>query len=233
MERENASWIHRGSNTRVIHWPVDLIDAKHKHHSRKELRNRIGAGKDDKVLVSLGRLHKIKRPIETIRSFCNATMNNKNVHLIMVGMEHGVTIEECKAVAQSLGRKETVHVVGPLFGKDKNDILLGADGYISLSLKENFGHTAAESLSAGIPVILSPGNNLSSELKEWNCGWFMKSDDLSEVELSIRDWIDVPSRDLEEMGLRGRKFIEETCSFDVFRNSLIKLRDDAVRMREY
>lgn len=230
QERNKASWLYSGPNTRVIHWPVELIDLEGKEAARAKVRQRINAKPEAKVLLFLGRMHPMKRPLETIAAFCAA--RDQTAHLILIGPEDGVTVADCNRIAVEHGMEKQIHALGAVYGKDKETFLLGSDGYISLSKRENFNHTAGESLAAGIPVILSPGNDLAPELKPYACGWFLGSDDLCEASQAILQWSSTETESLLAMGMRGREFIAKECSFEGFRRALVELRDEAYLFRQ-
>jgi glycosyltransferase involved in cell wall biosynthesis len=225
QERNKASWLYSGPNTRVVHWPVDLIDLSGKEAARAEVRSRIGAKPDAKVLLFLGRMHPMKRPLETVEAFCLAA--NPDSHLVLIGPEDGVSMQACHVLALKAGMAGQVHAIGPVYGDDKETYLLGADAYVSLSSRENFNHTAAEALAAGVPVLLSPGNDLAPELKPYRCGWFLEGESEEEAVLAIKTCLPTSNEILKEMGTRGREFIAKECSFTGFRESLIRLRDEA------
>ena len=226
-EKEKAEWVHRGDNRRVVHWPVDLMATTRRQEARQATRSRIGAKETDKVLVFLGRLHPMKRPLETIEAFCR--LRARGTHLVMMGMENGIRLDQCRELADQHGMSDRVHVLGPVFGEEKNEILLGGDGYISLSIRENFGYTAAESLSAGLPVILSPGNDLGKDLQPRGCGWFLADDRMDTAVSAIAEWSESSTESLLAMGKRGRSFIAEECSFERFQKTLVSLRVEAIQ----
>ena len=228
-EREKAKWFYSGANTRVVHWPVALIDMDARAAARAGLRERLSIPQDVRVLLFFGRLHSMKKPLETIDAVARAGCGN--LHLVMVGPEDDCTAADCREKAERAGVSDRVHVLGPVYGAEKENILLGADAYISLSIRENFGHTAAESLAAGVPVILSPGNDLSPELEPYECGWFLKTEELDEAALAIQGFAESDSAILAAMGARGREFIEKECSFEKFSTTLRSLRDEAIRAK--
>ena len=121
-----------------------------------------------------------------------------------------------------------MHVTGPLYSEEKTRALLGADAFISLSHRENFGHTAAESLAAATPVILSPGNDLGSELKPYQCGLFIDDDEMASAAQAIREFAAIEVSELVAMGDRGRGFVSEKLSFELFRSRLQALAKEAV-----
>ncbi|MDC0613344.1 glycosyltransferase [Akkermansiaceae bacterium] len=225
-EREKAKWFYDGANTCVIHWPVELMDLTATESSKAELRSRIKVPPETRVFLCLGRLHSGKRVFETIKSFSMA--NTAGAHLVVVGPDGDITVDECREFARQQGVSDRVHLVGPAYGTEKEMYLLGSDVYISLSMKENFGHTAAESLSAGCPVVLSPGNDLSEELRPYQCGRFLDDDGLSIASKAISEMAQLTNLELELMGRRGRDFAEEYLSLSLFKEKLTRLAEESV-----
>ena len=55
------------SSIRIISWACELPDQGKIKHRRETLRDQLGFRATDRVLVFFGRIHSMKRPIETIR----------------------------------------------------------------------------------------------------------------------------------------------------------------------
>ena len=226
QERDKAKWFYDGSNSRVIHWPVELIDTEGKAAARDSLHQICNIPREDRVLLYIGRIHSMKNPLKTIEAL--AESSEKHVHLLVVGPDGDVSGEDCARKARECGIIDQVHVTGPLYSEEKTRALLGADAFISLSHRENFGHTAAESLAAATPVILSPGNDLGSELKPYQCGLFIDDDEMASAAQAIREFAAIEVSELVAMGDRGRGFVAEKLSFELFRSRLQALVGEAV-----
>lgn len=162
-EREKASAIVQHDRTEVIKWPLDDLDFIARDQGlRLKTREQLGIHPKATCFLYLGRLASMKRPLETIEAF--ARSSRSDAHLIVAGNEYDVTMAECRKKAIENLVEDRVHVIGPVFGKRKSEVLNSADVYISLSHRENFNFTAAEALAAGLPLILSSGNDLGPEL---------------------------------------------------------------------
>ncbi len=201
----------------ILPWPLEKADFRTRDAERREaVRRKFGIPEGALCLLFLGRLHPMKRPLETITAIRQS--GAQNVHLIVIGNPFGISSADCVSHAARLGLADRVHVVGPVFGEDKHGFLDAADAFISLSHRENFNFAAAECMAAGLPVILSPGNDLSSDLAELGCGWLLPRDDLAAS--AIADAAATPRVQLKIMGDRGRQWAEETLGFDVFKSRL-------------
>lgn len=202
----------------IIPWPVDLVDVDRQEERRVEIRKQLGIPEEDLVLIYFGRLHHMKRPLETIRALGTASL--PSVHLIIVGNEQTVSLHDCDTVSRACRISDRVHLVGPVYGGAKYDYLHASDAYISLSHRENFNHTAAESLAAGIPVILSPGNDLHSEICDVNCSWAVEGDEVEDGARAIDDFAACSRGELRAMGMRGREWVGRELSFESFSSKL-------------
>ena len=163
-ERDKARPLVGHDRAELIHWPLSSEDLRSRDASaRAAMRAQLGIPEDAVCFLYLGRLSPMKRPVETITAFARAGL--ADAHLIVVGNDFGVTADDCRAAAAARGVAGRVHVTGPLYGPAKRAVLDAADVYLSLSHRENFNFTAAEALAAGLPLILSPGNDLARDLR--------------------------------------------------------------------
>ena len=208
-------------NYEVIPWPVELVEFKSRAYRREQIRKKLGIPQDAKVLLYFGRLHKMKQPLKTIRAF--AAGGNEKMHLLVVGNEYGISLTQCYHTAKDLGVHKRVHLVGPVYGENKYDYLFASDVYISLSHRENFNYTAGESMSAGLPLILSHGNDLQPEIQFSDCSWGLPDDRLKTAVDAIEAINSLSFEDLEKMGARGRYWVDQNLRFNHFAERLQKV----------
>jgi len=217
-ERQKA-WRGIGSDkSSVISWPVEGGRTE-KSPDRAEVRKQLGITENEKMLLFLGRLDSMKRPLETIEAFAQAAQTN--LHLVMVGPEFQYSVDELRRATTRLGARN-VHVLGPVFGDAKWGFYNAADGYISLSLRENFGYSAAEALHAGLPLILSPGNDLGHELDGEGCSWQLMTNKREDAVRAIQAFGQAKPETLRQMGERGKRWVIANTSIECFRS---KVRD--------
>jgi glycosyltransferase involved in cell wall biosynthesis len=231
LEKSQASissaWISSGilaDRAVVVHWPVPLPSLDDRAAARARFRLRHGIPEASRILLFVGRLHAVKRPIETLRAFCAAAQ--ENCHLVMVGMDGDLTHAVVRAAIPA-GWQERVHLVGQLAGDDVTEAMFASDGFISLSFQENFGYAAAEAVAAGLPVILSPGHDLAYEMPmregRFACGWLLGDDSHATAVAAIREWATGSDTTLAAMGGTGRAWAGDILSFERFRDTLTGL----------
>ena len=211
--------------TVVVHWPVDLPRLDGQVAARAAFRQQHGIPEAARLLLFVGRLHAVKRPVETVRAFCEATAADslEHCHLAIVGMDGDLTQADILAAIPPACR-DRVHVIGPLAGDDLAAALLASDGFVSLSFQENFGYAAAEAVAYGLPVILSPGHDLAHEMPaldgRFACGWLLGDDAQATAVAAIREFAKASDATLAAAGATGRSWAAETLAFERFRERL-------------
>lgn len=226
-ERDKAASQFELPGSEVIPWPVELVDVSSRQEHRQSIRRQLGIPPAARALIFFGRLHSMKRPLETIRAI--AAVDDPNIHLVVVGNDQDVSLQDCRQVAEELRIADRVHLVGPVYGDAKYHYLFAADAYVSLSWRENFNHTAAESLSAGLPVILSPGNDLQGDIAHADCSWGIKDNEPASAAAAISDFCNTSASELEAMGRRGREWVQANLDFDLFSKRLNAVAERIVR----
>jgi glycosyltransferase involved in cell wall biosynthesis len=221
-------WV-RGGQATVVHWPVDIPSLSGRDETRSRFRTTLGIPADAPLLLFVGRLHPVKRPIETIRCFCLAETGA--AHLVMVCGE-GELDRRRIAAAIPPDHAGRIHLVGPFAGSELAAAYLASDGFVSLSYQENFGYAAAEATAYGLPVILSPGHDLAQDMPRTTagglaCGWLLPDDSAAAAVEAIAAWSATASgrgpKPLATVGSTGRSWASDTLSFERFRATLRSL----------
>jgi glycosyltransferase involved in cell wall biosynthesis len=201
----------------ILPWPLDDSDFRGRDDtSRERVRKSLGIPEDAVVFLYFGRLHPMKRPLETITAF--ATGAPPTARLLMVGNECGVTVADCRAEAVKHRVPKRVHVIGPAYGGERAGYIDAADIYVSLSHRENFNFTAAEAIAIGLPVMLSPGNDIGPELRAVDCGWLMDSDDTGAATMAAVGGLSPV--EIAAKGQRGRAWARAHLRYEAFAGRL-------------
>jgi glycosyltransferase involved in cell wall biosynthesis len=137
-------------------------------------RSTFGIDKNEKVVLFLGRIHKIKGLDHLAKAFSTLLLNIKTVRLVVVGPDDGY-LEEFKHLIRKLGIQDKVVIVGPLYGEKKLEAYVDADVYVLPSRYEIFGLTALESIACETPVVMSENCGLADYIKNL-VGLVVKSD---------------------------------------------------------
>jgi glycosyltransferase involved in cell wall biosynthesis len=225
-------WLeHCGATGRavVVHWPVPLPAVDGRSAVRVAFRSRHGIPMNAPLLLYVGRLHTMKRPLQTVAAFCAA--GRADAHLVIIGMDGDLCRQDIERTVDKRC-KGCVHVIGPLAGAELASAWLAGDGFISLSWRENFGYSAAEAVAHGLPVILSRGHDLAADMPSkpdgrFACGWLLDDDSIRASASAISEWVAVIAAAgprLEAMAAVGRAWAAEALAPAEFARSLAYLR---------
>lgn len=228
-ERDKATPWTFSRRTAVVPWPLPLPGIAERPAARLRFRRRLGIPEEAGILLSVGRLHSVKRPRETVAAF--AAGAGPDDHLVMAGMDDDVTAARLRlAIPEPL--RGRVHLPGPLHGAALHEARLAADGSIALSWKENFGYSLAEALAYELPVIVSPGHDLAWELPRdrtgrWPYGWLLPDDAPATAAAAVAEFARLRRERPEAAGLRrlssARSWVAEELAPERFRERLLRL----------
>lgn len=102
-------------------------------------------------LVYIGRLAREKGLVEMLRGVALARAQGANVRLAIGGS--GPEEPRLRRLAGKLGLADNVSFAGPVFGRDKLELLGGADAFLFASQSEGLPYALLESMAAGVPVV--------------------------------------------------------------------------------
>jgi glycosyltransferase involved in cell wall biosynthesis len=110
-----------------------------------------------KLLLFLGRLSQKKSPELLLEAFARLPerLGDSELMLAFAGPDEGAMRQRLTADSARLGVSARVRFTGALFGADKWAAYHDADVFVLPSQNENFGNTAAESIAAGTPVVVT------------------------------------------------------------------------------
>tara|TARA_B110000240_G_scaffold192055_1_gene235628 strand:- start:309 stop:1457 length:1149 start_codon:yes stop_codon:yes gene_type:complete len=126
--------------------------------------------------------------------------------LLIAGYGDENYTELLKKLVNELNLNQLVKFVGPKFGKEKLNLFDNSDVFILPSHSEGFPIVVLEALARGLPVITTKGVPWK-ELNIIDCGLWV--DNTNEgLKAGLLDILNKSEKDLQIMGVRGRKLIE-------------------------
>jgi len=138
------------------------VDLSLFHHLPKKgtFRDKYRISLDAKIVLYLGRLHKIKGIDLLIDAFSELQKQVPMSKLVIVGPDEGfyVTLRN-QASRSNVG--DNIIFTGPLYGEDKLSVYVDADAYVLPSIYEAFAITVLEAWMCGTPVIVTKGCSIS------------------------------------------------------------------------
>lgn len=127
----------------------------------------------NKIIISMGRLQKIKGFDILIDAFLKTLTTFPNSILLIAGSNEGEE-ENLRNQITKIGLENNVFLIGSIEGQDKLDFFTNADLFCLPSHNENFGIVYTESLASGTPIIASK-NTPWSEVEDFDCGRWVEN----------------------------------------------------------
>jgi len=116
------------------------------------------------VLVFLGRLDVWVKGLDlVVEAF--SCLPSERFRLVVAGPDWEGGKAKLEQQAQSLGCRNRIHFVGPVFGEKKWSLLRMADLFVSPSRWEAFSVAHAEALALGLPVVSSDQIAVAADLR--------------------------------------------------------------------
>ena len=159
---------------------------------RGEFRKEYSIRDDEKVILYLGRIHKIKGINLLLKAFSDLVKKLDDVRLVIVGPDDGF-LSTLKRQIDDLKGDDKIILTGPLYERDKLEAYADADVYVMPSVYETFPNTVLEAMACGTPVIITDRCGIADIVEK--VGYVVKYD-----KDQLRDAI---FKVLSDKGLRG------------------------------
>jgi glycosyltransferase involved in cell wall biosynthesis len=154
-EQEKAELIAGGIPAGKIVLRRNGVAAPASLPARGAFRASLNIPADFRLILFLGRLSQKKSPDLLLQAFAQLPPFSPAAHLAFAGPDESGMRARLQQMAEQLGVAHRVHFSGPLSGNPKWSAYRDADIFVLPSQNENFGNTAAESVAAGTPVIVT------------------------------------------------------------------------------
>jgi len=173
-----------------------------------------------RVALFLSRLHPKKGLAHLIQAWKRVAADHADWHLLLAGPDNGYEAESRRAVAD-LMLQNSVTFTGPLQGRRKIEAYATADVFVLPSFSEGFAMAILEAMAASLPVLITPGCNFSEVLKA-NAGVIVNPT-VASTEVGLRTLMEMSDQQRKEMGLRGRRLIEQSYTWEIIARQMIAL----------
>jgi glycosyltransferase involved in cell wall biosynthesis len=141
-----------GGKVETIPHGLDL-SAFDKLPARGAFRRRHGL-EDQRIILYLGRVHRIKGLDLLVRAFRELTKSTGSLRLVIAGPDAGY-LSTLKKLVADLGVSTKVLFTGPIYGQQKLEAYVDADVYVLPSYYEIFSITVLEACACGTPVVVT------------------------------------------------------------------------------
>lgn len=171
---------------------------------------------DRRSIVFLGRLAIGHKGLDILlEGFAHYLKRGLNVHtteLIIAGPDDRSGRARLEAMAASLLPKGAVRFVGPLFGREKEELLRGAGVFVHTSRWEGMPFAVLEALAMGCPVLLTPATNLGEPVEAYGAGAIVEGTPEA-IGRGLADVLDAPGDRYGAMCSAARTLASERFSW--------------------
>ena len=192
-------------------------------------RSRFGIPEDRLLLLYLSRIHSKKGLLDMLLPALARLP--AEVHLAVVGESDAGQPEQerlIRAATQRLGLNGRVTFAGPIYGHQKWAAYDDSDVYVLPSLHENFGITVIEAMARGVPCVVSPGVQSAQFVREARAGLIVARE-VKALASELARLLAAPRSQREEMGRRGREFVQRELTWAQTARRMAALYRDIVR----
>jgi len=156
---------------------------------------------DRKIVLYLGRLHRVKGLGRLIEAWSSLCAFHRDWLLLLAGPDEGGCQAELEARIEQAGCARSVLFSGPLDDAEKWAALAQASLFVMPSDFENFGISIAEAMLSELPVIATTGTPWR-ELPAASAGWWIEPS-VDKLASALREGIEMTDDQRREMGRRA------------------------------
>jgi glycosyltransferase involved in cell wall biosynthesis len=167
--------------------------------ARRAIRENLGIGLDDTVILFVGRLNRDKGMLDLATAFDAIAKLNTSVILLLVGAEENVPFNHIQEICYA--ECERLHFVN--FTSTPERYMVAADIFCLPSYREGLPVTILESAACGVPTVASRIYGITDAVEDGITGLLFSAGDVSGLTQSLLKLID--NRYLrQEMGEAAR-----------------------------
>jgi glycosyltransferase involved in cell wall biosynthesis len=200
--------------------------------ARGSFRHNLGGiSENTKIILFLGRLHKIKGINYLIEAFSQLKEGPPPCVLAIAGPDEG-ELDSLITLSNHLNVQDKVLFTGPLYGVDKLAAYADADVFVLPSAYEIFGLVVFEALMCETPVIVSEDSGMGALISEAGAGFLTKYGDVGQM-VDMLDFVLTHSEDAHERAIKGKNWVEQRLNWKVIVGELEKVYQEASKNSSY
>ncbi len=205
----------------VIYNGVDVQKFKPRP-DRAELRREFGLEDEKKIVLFVGRLYHRKGLEILLRSIPPVLQEFSDVKFVISGKGFKKKEESLRNLAKQLDIEDHVTFLGYVPDEKLPNLYSASDIFVLPAIYENFPFAILEAQATGLPVISTKVGGIPEFLVDNENGFLIDPGDSAQLTQRVLALLQDPKL-AKEMGMRGRKLIEEKFSWRLITNQVIDL----------
>ncbi len=177
--------------------------------------------RDRRIILFLGRIHFKKGLDLLVRAWTMLIADHPDAVLVIAGPDSEDSQATAEANIAKSGVADRVLFTGMLQGELKWSALAAATAFVLPSYSEGFSVAVLEAMGMGLPVIVTTGCHLP-EVQQYGAGWQIRPDAF-ELLAALQDVIGNSREANAEIGLRGRRLVQERFSWAAVSTQMAEL----------
>jgi len=179
--------------------------------SATHFKEKFGIAPDKKIILFLGRLHRIKGLDTLIPAFAEIIKKEPKAVLVLAGPDdENYKREVLKFIDEVNLRTSDIVFTGMLVGEDKTAVYKESDVFVLPSYSENFGMVVVEAMYSCLPVVITKYVGIAPEIIKNNAGIVIKKNE-KELTEAILKILNNPAL-AQKMGESGKRLVETEFS---------------------
>jgi len=179
--------------------------------SATHFKEKFGIAPDKKIILFLGRLHRIKGLDTLIPAFAEIIKKEPKAVLVLAGPDdENYKREVLKFIDEVNLRTSDIVFTGMLVGEDKTAVYKESDVFVLPSYSENFGMVVVEAMYSCLPVVITKYVGIAPEIIKNNAGIVIKKSE-KELTEAILKILNNPAL-AQKMGESGKRLVETEFS---------------------
>jgi glycosyltransferase involved in cell wall biosynthesis len=192
---------------------------------RGQFRNKYGLDANQKIILYLGRIHKIKGLDLLVESFVGLIKEFHDVKLVIVGPDDGYLPVIRKRIDE-LGISSEVLLTGHLHERERLSAYIDADVYVLPSVYDMSPSTVLEACACATPLVVTSSCGLANWVGDYQAGYVIPHDrNRLQQALSI---ILTDKKLRQQLGNQARKLVEEQFDWNKIVNHVEAMYESVI-----
>jgi len=194
-------------------------------------RKKFNIPEDKKIILYLGRIHKLKGIDFLIRAyaFLNTKLNFKDAFLVIAGPDDGY-LSVAKSLVQELGVSKSVLFTGSLSQQDKISAYTDASVVTYLGPFEPYGLVSLEAAACETPVIVADRTPMAEIINKGKFGFSVRYGDVISL-ASVLHKLLSDEKLAKSLGKKGRSYIFSNFGWDRIIENYIKIYEKVINRK--